>query len=149
VIGSVADAYRTWAGTHDAVEGAVVIGGYVDDATRARAYSAADVVVLSYDAGHVRDSGVLQDALAFGRPVVCSGGSDPAAKVAEFGLGRVFEPGAADALVAAMRAAPWCALPDDTVAQARGSTSDAAVAGAHLDALDALDVVRVDQTGRK
>ena len=159
VVGSVADAYGTWSATHGAVDGAVVVGGYVDYETRARAYSAADVVVISFEPGHVRDSGVLQDALAFGRPAVCSSGTDSANRVTEFGLGRVFEPGDADALAAAVRAGPWRPLSSEVVERARERTSAASVARAHLDALDALGGARgadgadargaPDQTGRK
>ena len=139
VVGHVADAFRTWAKERVPadVPTAVVVGGYVDDRTRASAFSAADVVVLSFHAGHVRDSGVLQDALTFRRPVVCSDRCDAAAQVAEFGLGTVFEPGDAAALAAAVRAAPR-ALPPGAAERALTSTSDVAVARAHLDALDQL-----------
>jgi len=153
VVGHVGDRYQRWAADHGALDSAVVVGGYVDDRTRARAYTAADVVVLSFQATHVRDSGVLQDALAFCRPVVCSDGTDSAERIREFGLGSVFEPGDAGALAAAVRARPWRALSDDVVEKARELTSDAAVARAHLDALDSLGALGAlgasRQTGRK
>src|SRR6185436_4457775 len=122
-------------------------GGYVDDETRSRAYSAADVVVLSFHDGHVRDSGVFQDALAFGKAVVCSDGSDPADKVREFGVGCLFEPGDASALAAAVRAAPTV-VTSDAMERALGATSAPAVARAHLDALDEVARGRPDEAGR-
>jgi glycosyltransferase involved in cell wall biosynthesis len=150
VVGHVGDAFRAFAAEHPAPD-AVVVGGYVDEVTRARAYSAADLVVLSFQASHRRDSGVLQDALAFARPVVCSDGSDAAHRVREFGLGSVFEPSNAPALIDAVRGAPRVRT-TDAVERALVGTSDVSVARAHLDALDALAggvPDQTDQTGRK
>jgi len=145
VVGHVADAYRAFAAHHDAPS-AVLVGGYADGARRERAFSAADVVVVSFQRGHVRDSGVLLDALAFHRPVVCSDGTDAAVKVEEWGLGVVFESGDASALAKALEAVPRV-VPDDVFERALSSTSDRAVACAHLDALDALGLPV--QAGRK
>jgi glycosyltransferase involved in cell wall biosynthesis len=147
VVGRVADSFHAYAAAHAAPD-AIVVGGYVDDTTRARAYSAADVVVVSFEAKHRRDSGVLQDALAFARPVVVSDGSDAADKVAGFGLGAVFEAENPAALAAAVRAAPSAVAPE-AVERALASTSDRAVARAHLDAFDALAHPEGGQTGRK
>jgi glycosyltransferase involved in cell wall biosynthesis len=146
VVGDVAGPFHAYASQHDAPD-AVVVEGYVDDATRSCAHSAADLVVLSFHDGHVRDSGVFQDALAFGKAVVCSDGSDPANKVREFGVGCVFEPGNASALVAAVRAAP-AVVASDAMERALGATTAAAVARAHLDALDELARGRPDEPGR-
>src|SRR5262249_48680235 len=95
VVGHVGDAFAEYAARHPAPD-AIVVRGYADDLTRAQASSVADLVVLSFEAGHVRDSGGLQDAIGFGRAVVCSAGCDSADKIVEFGLGCVFEPGSAD-----------------------------------------------------
>jgi len=80
--------------------------GYVDDRTRALLLSAADLVVVSYQPGYVRESGNLRDAVARGVPVVCSDRSAPADVVRGYRLGVVFEAGNAASLVRAVRAAP-------------------------------------------
>jgi glycosyltransferase involved in cell wall biosynthesis len=114
---------------------AFVLGGFVDNATRDVVYSAADLVVLSFDRGFRRDSGVLMDAISFAVPVVCSDDSGPADLVREYHLGVVFEPGDFDSLERAIATAPSQIEPTD-LARAQSELSNRAVARRLLDALE-------------
>jgi glycosyltransferase involved in cell wall biosynthesis len=113
---------------------AIVIGGYVDEAMRAVAYSAADLVVASFRRGFRRDSGVVMDAVSWGVPVVCSDGSPPADAVREYRLGLVFEPGDPDALERAVRRVSRTIDPGD-LDRARDELSNSSVAARMLEAL--------------
>jgi glycosyltransferase involved in cell wall biosynthesis len=130
VAGTVAASYRGRAGARDAI----VVGGYVDDATRDLVYSAADLVVLSFRPDFGRDSGVLMDAVSFGVPVVASDRSVPAEIVREYGLGTVFEPGNPDSLERAIATAPSRVDPGD-LDRARTDLSNRTVAHRLLEVL--------------
>ncbi len=130
VVGRVSEGYRQRTGARDAF----VIGGYVDDEMRAVAYSAADLVVLSFRPIFQRHSGVLMDALSWGVPVVCSDHSPPADVVREYGLGVVFEPGNPDSLERAIKIAP-ARIDTADLERARNELSNRAVATRLLDAL--------------
>lgn len=130
VVGRVAEGFRQRTGARDAI----VIGGFVDDEIRAVAYSAADLVVLSFQPVFQRNSGVLMDALSWGVPVVCSDHSPPADVVREYNLGVVFEPGNPDSLERAIKAAPARIEPAD-LERARSELSNRVVAARFLDAL--------------
>ena len=80
-------------------------------------YSAADLVVLSFQPTFRRDSGVLVDAISFGVPVVCSDGSLAADVVREYNLGVVFDPGNPDSLERAVKIAPTAIEPADLAAR--------------------------------
>ena len=109
--------------------------GFVDDGVRALAYSAADLVVISFGSGFFSNSGTLMDAIAWGIPVVCSDQCAPAEVVREYRLGAIFEAGDAASLAAAVRSAPSHIDPDD-LARARAELSNRAVAQRALDTLD-------------
>ena len=136
VVGKVADPYETWFADHGGPP-AISRRGFVDAATRADAYSAADVVVLSFVPGHLRDSAVLQDAITFGVPVLCSDDCSVASEVLAHRLGETFSVGDADALAAAVGHDPPTIARADLEA-ARAASSAIASAQAHLDALDAI-----------
>jgi glycosyltransferase involved in cell wall biosynthesis len=72
----------------------VAFPGNVDDATRDALFSAADLVVLSFEPGYENNSGTLMDAISAGVPVVCSEPSAAATVVQKFNLGAVFNAGA-------------------------------------------------------
>ena len=130
VVGQVAGEYRQRANGREAI----IIGGYVDNATRDVAYGVADVVVLSFKPHSQRNSGVLTDAISFGVPVVCSDDSLAADIVREYNLGTIFEPGNPDSLERAIKRAP--ALIDTAdLERARAELSNRAVAARFLDAL--------------
>jgi glycosyltransferase involved in cell wall biosynthesis len=130
VAGRVVDEYRSRTGARDPI----LLGGFVDEATRALVFSAADVVVLSFRAEFQRSSGVLADAVSWGVPVVCSDGSPPADVVKEYRLGNVFAPGDPDSLSRAVRRAPARVQPAD-LARARAELSNRVVAARFLAAL--------------
>lgn len=101
-----AEAYRAWAAAEPAPPGApeaILVDGYVDEATKQGLHAAAALAVLSFKADWWEDSGTLADAVDHGLPVVCSDRSAPAAEVVRFGLGAVFRAGDPDALVTAVR----------------------------------------------
>jgi glycosyltransferase involved in cell wall biosynthesis len=123
VAGSIAAEYRPRSGARETI----VLGGFVDEATRALVFSAADVTVLSFHPDYARSSSVLTDAVSCGVPVVCSEGSPAAALVNEYRLGMVFAPGNPDALERAVRLAPAQIEPSD-LARARADLSTTAVA---------------------
>jgi glycosyltransferase involved in cell wall biosynthesis len=131
VVGDVARDYRQHRGPG---RDPIVIGGYVDEATRALVYSAADLVVASFRPGFHRDSGIVMDALSWGVPVVCSDGSPAAAAIREYRLGLVFEPGDPDSLERAVRQVQRRVDPAD-LARARQELSNRAVAARMLEAL--------------
>jgi glycosyltransferase involved in cell wall biosynthesis len=131
VVGDVARDYRQHRGPG---RDPIVIGGYVDEVTRALVYSAADLVVASFRPGFHRESGVVMDALSWGVPVVCSDGSPAAAAVREYRLGLVFEPGDPDSLERAVRRVQRGVDPAD-LARARLELSNRAVAARMLEAL--------------
>lgn len=152
VVGSMAESYKEWGEPHDGAD-AIVIHGFVDEATRALAYSAADVVIISFRDGFIRDSGVLRDALTWRRPVVCSSGNNSATAVEQFGLGEVFAAEEPVALVDAIRRAPT-SLDSAALARAQAKLSDVAVAQAYLDVFDEMAAAagqtgKTGQTGRK
>lgn len=131
-----APAYRQWGEHRRDDTTPILIDGFVDEATRALLHSAVDLMVLSYRSSWGGfDSGGLTDALAWGLPVVCSDGCHAASNIRAHNLGMVFEPGNADALVAAVRAAPQS--PDPVgLAHARSEMSGRRVAQRILDSLD-------------
>ncbi len=134
IVGEVADAYRQSQRQRCDGHEPILLGGYVDATTRDLVFCAADVVILSFQPNHWRDSGVLMDAIAWGVPVVCSGHSTAADIVRTFRLGVVFEPGNADSLAQAVRSAPTRITPHD-LERARSARSDHAVVLRCLEAL--------------
>jgi glycosyltransferase involved in cell wall biosynthesis len=126
-----ADAYDDWRGPAP-----VVRAEFVDGETRDLVHAAADVVVLSLVDGVVASSGRLMDALAWGKPVVCSSGSAAAAVVEEYHLGVLFEPGDDRALADALAAVPSTLDPGD-LARARDRFSTPHLVARQLAALDA------------
>jgi glycosyltransferase involved in cell wall biosynthesis len=101
-------AFRAWAEHEpDAVPGLHVVGeGFVDELTKARLYSVADLLVVSFHPGRNEDSASLTDAISWGVPVVCSSGGHAAELVMRYGLGVLFEAGDASSLVEAVTTAP-------------------------------------------
>jgi glycosyltransferase involved in cell wall biosynthesis len=131
VVGDVSRRYRQRSGP---ARDAIVIGGYVDDATRALVFSAADLVVASFQPHFHRDSGVVMDALSWGVPVVCSDGCPAADVVRAYHLGVVFAPGDPDSLDHAVRGAPLGLDPSDLEC-ARRQLSNRGVAARILEVL--------------
>ena len=111
--------------------------GFVDDQTYDLLYGAADIVVISFHPGFIRNSGTLRDAITWGVPVVCSDGSAPADVVRDYRLGTLFEAGDPDSLARAVRAAPAAIHPAD-LARARTERSSRVVAEQALHALGAI-----------
>ncbi len=132
-----AAAYRAWAATEPGPSGApeaVLVDGYVDEATKHALYAAADLAVLAFRPDWWEDSGTLAEAIDHGLPVVCSDRSSPAEAVTRYGLGVVFRAGDPDALVAAVQGLG--AAPDpDGLARARADLAVGAVAEGWLAAL--------------
>jgi hypothetical protein len=106
----------------------------VDESTRNRLFSAADLVVLSFTPDYWNDSGVLMDAISAGVPVVCSERSSAATLVRDYRLGTTFPAGDVDALRRAVREALE-SCDADGLARARADLSNLAVARRQLDAL--------------
>ncbi|HEY3673359.1 MAG TPA: glycosyltransferase [Acidimicrobiia bacterium] len=115
------------------VPAAVLLPGYLDDATRDVLLGVADVMVLCFERDYPANSGTLMDAISVGVPVVCSDASAAAELVERFDLGPVFTAEDPDALRAAMARVPERIDPDD-LARARATLSNAAVARAQLEA---------------
>lgn len=136
VVGKVAASYEEWRRDH-AAPAAVVVPGFVEAETVEVAYSAADVVVLSFVAGHQGDSGVLLEALQFGVPIVCTEGTRPGVDVEQLHLGAGFAAGDPHALAEAVTTVPR-RLDPAVVAAATELGSAAAVARVHLDVFDGL-----------
>lgn len=111
--------------------------GYVDDRLRDDLHDACDVVVLSFRPGWNSDSGSLGDAVAWGKPVVCSDQSTPADLVRWLGFGEIFESGSAEALGRALRALPL-ELPEATKERARIEYSIRSAAERYLVAFDSI-----------
>jgi glycosyltransferase involved in cell wall biosynthesis len=111
--------------------------GYVDNRTRALLFSAADLVVISYHPGFMRNSGNLREAITWNVPVVCSDRSATADVVRAHRLGTLFEAGNAASLARAVRAAPTSIDPAD-LARVRAERSSRATAEQALQALGAL-----------
>lgn len=108
--------------------------GIVDNTTRDLLLSAADLMVLSFDAGYERNSGTLMDAISASLPIVCSARSLAGDVVERYRLGPLFEPGDASALVDAVGRAPLEL--DPAVAQrAHEELSSRAVARRQLEVL--------------
>jgi hypothetical protein len=103
VAGRVADEITE---THTTRRDLVTLPGYVDDATRDLLLSAADLIVLSFEPGHRRNSGTLMDAISAEVPVLCSSGSAASELVERFRLGETFTPGDASSLAAKVVALP-------------------------------------------
>jgi glycosyltransferase involved in cell wall biosynthesis len=104
--------------------------GYVDDATRARLFTSADVVVLSFVPGFARNSGTLMNAVAWGVPVVCSDDCAPADLVRAHRLGNLFTAGDARSLADAIE--NTVALDPLDLARARTALSNDRVAARAL-----------------
>jgi len=134
IVGQVVDAYlqsqQQWSDGHQPI----LLGGYVPTTTQDLVFSAADVVILSFQPNYWRDSGALMDAISWGVPVICSGESSAADFVRTFRLGVVFEPGNAGSLAQAMNSAPTRIAPHD-LERARAACSHRAVALRWLEAL--------------
>jgi glycosyltransferase involved in cell wall biosynthesis len=118
----------------------LAVPGFVSMPQRDDLFAAADLVVLSFRDGHVRDSATLTDAIARGLPVVVSGNSTPAELVVRFGLGVVFAPSDVDALVGAVLSAP-AELDTEVIRIAQAEMSYSALAR------DFLALVGADRTG--
>lgn len=80
-----------------------MVSGFIAEADIAAYFVAADAVALTYERGFVSQSGVLQIAALWNRPVLASGGPGPLiATVQQFGLGLVVEPDSAPAIAAGL-----------------------------------------------
>jgi glycosyltransferase involved in cell wall biosynthesis len=107
--------------------------GSVDDATRDALFSAADLVVLSFEQGYPNNSGTLMDAISAGVPVACSDQSAAAGIVESFGVGSTFTCGDPSDLAAKIK--HGVTVPDERFTAARDALSNARVAAQMLDAV--------------
>jgi glycosyltransferase involved in cell wall biosynthesis len=108
--GGAADAYRRWA-QQPLDDNVRLIDGYVDNVTRAELYASSTLVVLSFRTSYEQDSATLADAIAAGKPVVCSRPSPAGSVVEELCLGRTFQAGNKNELIEAVRSAPSAIQP--------------------------------------
>ena len=77
---------------------------YIAEADIPAYFAAADAIALTYASGFVSQSGVLQIAALWDRPLLASGGAGPLREtVEEFGLGVTVEPDSVPAIVAGLR----------------------------------------------
>jgi glycosyltransferase involved in cell wall biosynthesis len=129
--GLVADVAQLTATPHERLQ---LHPGIADNATRDLFLSAADLMVLSFDAGYERNSGTLMDAVSARLPIVCSRDSYAGAVVEEFGLGPLFEPGNVASLAEAVCQAPG-ALDREVARRAEEELSNRAVARQQLKVL--------------
>lgn len=92
--------YAALAGELGVVSRFHLVEEHVPDAEVSAWFAAADVVALTYAGGFVSQSGVLQMAANWDKPVLASGGPGPLRDtVRQFGLGEVVEPDSTDAIV--------------------------------------------------
>jgi glycosyltransferase involved in cell wall biosynthesis len=111
----------------------------VSDGTRDLLFAAADLVVLSFIAGYVNNSGTLMDAISFGVPVVCSDDAAVAeAIVTRYRVGVPFVGDDPRALIGAVRAAPRTIAAAD-LRVARDELSNVAVVRRQLETLGIRD----------
>ena len=76
---------------------------FIPDADIPAYFAAADIVALTYSRGFVSQSGVLQHAAAFRRPVLVSCGPGPLRETMEhFALGELVEPDSISAIAAGL-----------------------------------------------
>lgn len=93
------DFYRELAGFLGVSERVHFAKGFIAEAEIASYFAAADVVCLTYRRDFVSQSGVLQIAALWDKPVLASGGDGPLRHVVErFGLGITIEPDSAEAI---------------------------------------------------
>jgi glycosyltransferase involved in cell wall biosynthesis len=137
IAGGLADEeYRAWsaANPHAHLD-AIVFDGFVDEATRELLYAAVDHVIVSYKADVESDSGNVMDAIAAGRPVICSDRCSAARVVRDHALGVTFEPSNPRSLVEVVRNAPT-AIDAERLREAREEFSGRRVAQRNLEALE-------------
>ena len=80
------------------------VSGFIAEADIPAYFAAADAIALTYAKGFVSQSGVLQIAALWDRPLLASGGAGPLREtVEEFGLGVTVEPDSVPAIVAGLR----------------------------------------------
>ena len=80
------------------------VTGYIAEADIAAYFAAAGAIALTYARGFVSQSGVLQIAALWDRPLLASGGPGPLRDTVErFGLGLTIEPDSAPAIAAGLR----------------------------------------------
>ena len=78
--------------------------GFILEADIPAYFAAADAAALTYSRAFVSQSGVLQIAALFGRPLLASGGQGPLRETVErFGLGVTVEPDSVAAIAAGLR----------------------------------------------
>lgn len=81
-----------------------LLDGFVADSDIPAYFAAADAVALTYERAFVSQSGVMQIAALWDRPVLASGGDGPLREtVARYGLGQVVEPDSAAAIADGLR----------------------------------------------
>jgi glycosyltransferase involved in cell wall biosynthesis len=113
----------------------VTFPGTVDNATRDALFSAADIVVLSFERDYPNNSGTLMDAISAGVPVVCSDQSAAGVLVESFGVGTTFACGDAGDLAATIKSGDVTASAE-SIAAAREALSNRGVAAQLLAAFD-------------
>lgn len=99
-----ADDYRALAAELGCADRVRIDDGFVPDAAIAHYFGACDVILLTYKAEFVSQSGVLLLASNWAKPVLASSGEGPLSKtVRQFDLGPAVPPDDAQALQGAMR----------------------------------------------
>lgn len=97
-------AYAALAGQHGVADRVHFAAGFIPEAEIAAYFAAADAVALTYARGFVSQSGVLQIAALWDRPVLAAGGNGPLRETVErFALGVVVEPDSGLAIAQGLR----------------------------------------------
>lgn len=129
---------ENWQGQHGVQLARVhVFPGFVSEQVRNDLHDAADVVILSFHPGWSADSGTLADAVAWGKPVVCSDNCGPAVIARSLGIGTFFESGSMRSLGEALQSSPQ-QLDDDVLRHARAEYSMRSVAERYLALFDEM-----------
>jgi len=121
-----------------------LVSGFIAEADIAAYFAAADAVALTYARGFVSQSGVLQIAALWDKPLLASGGAGPLPDtVLRYGLGLVVEPDSAPAIAEGL-ARLIAERPDlgDNFGRYRASTSWAVNVDRMLEVVAAVRGVR-------
>lgn len=121
-----------------------LLTGFIPEADISAYFAAADAIALTYRGDFVSQSGVLQIAALWDRPLLASGGAGPLIDtVAQFGVGLVIEPDSIPAIVAGLTMLV-AGRPDlaSNFARYRATTSWAVNIDRMLEAYDAARAAR-------
>ncbi|WP_158241544.1 glycosyltransferase family 4 protein [Novosphingobium sp. TH158] len=96
--------YRDQAASLGCADRVHVIDRFIPDEEAAAFFAACDIVALTYDSGFVSQSGVIQIAAQWDRPVIASSGAGPLQETVEGnGIGIFVEPDSSEAIERGLR----------------------------------------------